>query len=295
MSRPTTPAPRPSTAHTTPTPLRLAALAVTVFLTALAGPFGQPASAQPQSITPPTPEEAAAAEAVLARHWEAVGGRETAFAQKNRIARGVLRDPASPTPIVITIWQQPPRLWKLRLAVPAGPRQEIGVNEKGAWVTTEQGNAWFQGSRAVELRENAEFYGELNPVRYRWMKAAGPKVIEGVTYDAIDAQTAFGRPAQLLFSHDTGLHFSTTIESIGPEGNAELLTVEYADYKAINNGLKAAHRILQKRIETAVPPTVIEFNKIEANVSEPMDFTEPNDVGPPPILPARIEDTIGNR
>ena len=187
-----------------------------------------------------------AADELFEKHIEAIGGREAIFAQTSRRISGVYEGPPFDFPVRLTIWQDAPDQFHLRLAEPAGATMDVAYDGESGWRQI-SGSAATQmlGQDLSELRQSADFFGESNyKQRYITRQTVGAASLAGRSVFVVGVLTPDKREMYVMFDVETGLFAGTRTKFVDPAGaTREMISIvsEYQDA----GGVLYPHRIEQ--------------------------------------------------
>jgi hypothetical protein len=234
--------------------------ALVLVLTA-AGPA--PAQAPPASL----PD----ARDLMARHVEAIGGREAVFAQSSTYAAGTMSMPDVGLSGKLELYAAKPNKVLMRTIMPGIGDFEEGFNGTVGWsVNPLTGPTLLQGVQLEQKKFDADFHAGLKPdERYESITT-----IELITFDGRPCyKVRLVRPGggEDFFFYDakTGLKAGTVGTREGPMGPITATSVE-TDYKRFGSLLHPT------KITTSVGPQrivmtfeTLQFDKVDPAVFEP--------------------------
>lgn len=234
---------------------------------------------QPTGETPAvSAQELPTADELFERHIEAIGGRDAVFAQTSRRISGIYTGPPFEFPVRLTIWQDAPNRFHLRLAEPAGATMDVGFDGKTGWRAVSGASAQkLEGQDLAELRQTADFYGEANySVRYPERQTVGTATLGDKSVYVVAVKTIDGRELFVMFDTETGLFTGTRSKFADPSGAVrEMISVisEYEDAGGVLYPRRIEQLIggLEKRI-------TYEYRKVEVDVPDDgHDYSMPGD------------------
>ncbi len=201
------------------------------------GAFAQdspPASEPPTEASQVDPASLPTADEIFEKHIEAIGGREAIFAQTSRRISGVYEGPPFAFPVRLTLWQDAPDRFHLRLAEPAGATMDIGYDGQTGWRQVSGSNAAeMTGQDLAELRQTADFFGESNyKQRYTTRQTVGAATLAGRSVYVVGVVTPDKRDMYVMFDMETGLFTGTRTKFVDPAGaTREMISIvsEYED------------------------------------------------------------------
>lgn len=216
-------------------------------------------------------------ESLFEKHIEAIGGKEKMKAIKSRRIEGRFVGRPFKFAARLTMWQEYPNKFHLKLHEPAGETIEICFDGETGWERQPGlGLREIKGLRIIELRDTADFWGEANwEDRYLEMNTlAFIENFNGLTGYGVHVKALSGREKLLIFSSDTGLYVGTRTLTVHPDTGkpAEFETV-LAPYKAFA-GVKLPMGMIQRFYQEKAT-TEITYHKVEINPEEKHDFSPP--------------------
>jgi len=206
------------------------------------------------------------ADELFEKHIEAIGGREAIFAQRSRRIRGVYSGPPfGDLPARVTIWQDAPDRFHMRLAQPAGGSMDIGYDGTTGWrLNSGQSPTESTGQDLVELQQTADFFGEANyKARYETRRTIGTAAFAGTEVYVVAAVMHDGREIYIMFDQTTGLFTGTRASFVDAnDAKREIISI-ISDYQEAS-GVLYPRRIeqliggLEKRISYEYRSVVVD-------------------------------------
>ncbi|MFI4898044.1 MAG: hypothetical protein ACIARR_09480, partial [Phycisphaerales bacterium JB059] len=218
------------------------------------------------------------ADELFERHIEAIGGRDAVFAQTSRRITGIYEGPPFDFAVRLTIWQDAPDNFHLRLAEPAGASMDIGYDGETGWRYVSGSSAQaLSGQDLTELRQTADFYGEANyKERYPRRQTFRQTTVADRSVYLVAVQTEDGREIVVMFDVESGLFAGTRTKFVDPAGaTREMISLisEYEDAGGVLYPRRIEQLIggLEKRI-------VYKYRTVEVNVdNDNHDYSMPSD------------------
>ncbi len=244
---------------------------------------------QPESAAQPEPdaspdnaaeEELPKAEDLFERYVEAIGGREKMKEITSRRVDGRYVGRPFNFAARLTLWQEYPNKFHLKIHEPAGVTIELAFDGKVGWERQPGiGLRLVEGIRLLELRDTADFWGEANwEERYVAMKTLG--VVDsfgGQSAYAVHVKTLSGREKLVVFSKETGLYLGTRTMTVSPDtGEPTRFESVLKAYKEFG-GVKYPMGMIQ-RFEGGEDGIKIDYAKVEINSEEKHDFSMPEEL-----------------
>lgn len=245
-------------------------------------PADRPA-VQPEPATSPedsTKAELPKPEEIFSRYVEAIGGKEKMKEITSRRVDGRYVGRPFDFAARLTLWQEYPNKFHLKIHEPAGETIELAFDGKVGWERQPGiGLRLVEGIRLKELRDTADFWGEANwEERYLTMETVG--IIDSFAGEpayAIHVKTLSGREKMLVFSKTTGLYLGTRTLTVSPD------TGEPAEFESILKpykefgGVKFPTGMIQHFVK-GNETTTIDYAKVEINSEEKHDFSPPEEL-----------------
>lgn len=222
-------------------------------------------------------EELPSADELFERHIEAIGGREAVFAQTSRRISGIYEGPPFDFAVRLTIWQDAPDRFHLRLAEPAGATMDIGYDGEVGWRHVSGSSAQaLTGQDLSELRQTADFYGEANyKDRYPQRQTFRKTTIADREVYLVAVKTVDEREIVVMFDVESGLFSGTRTKFVDPAGAVrEMISLisEYEDAGGVLYPRRIEQLIggLEKRI-------TYQYRSVELNVdNSDHDYSMPS-------------------
>lgn len=238
----------------------------------------QPDQSTQQPQTPPqvSQENLPEPEEVFEAYVEALGGREKMKEITSRRIDGRYVGRPFKFAARLTIWQEFPNKFHVKIQEPAGETIEIGFDGKQGWERQPGiGLRYMEGLRLIELRDSSDFWGEANyKERYVDWSVVGRSIFQGQKAVGIHVKGVSGREKMLIFSEETGLYLGSRTFTVHPETGepAEFETVlkEYKDF----DGIKFPTGLIQ-RFRGEENAAEFEYVRITMNPKEKHDFGPP--------------------
>lgn len=240
--------------------------------------FAQDAgSGQETSVPEVSAEDLPTADELFEKHIEAIGGKDAVFAQTSRRISGVYQGPPFEFPVRLTIWQDSPNRFHLRLAEPAGATMDIGFDGKTGWRAVSGASAQeLKGQDLAELRQTADFFGESNyAVRYPERETVGTATLGGKPVHVVAVKTIDGRDMYVMFNTETGLFTGTRTKFVDPSGAAREMISIVSEYEDAGGVLYP--RRIEQLIGGLEQRITYEYRKVELDVrDDPHDYAMPS-------------------
>lgn len=187
------------------------------------------AVAQAQSPAPLPP-----AEAILARHVRAVGGREAVLKLTSRAASGVLEQNGQPE-IRFELVAKAPDKFYFRLSVPDSGDLVQAYDGTTAWdAAPDAGVRVLSGSARAHRIRNATFYRDLKMQElYTSLRTVGADRIGALDVYVVEGAVKEGPPERLYFAAESGLLLrrDTRYEA---DGQTVEFSTYYEDYREVD-------------------------------------------------------------
>ena len=174
------------------------------------------------------------ADELFEKHIEAIGGREAIFAQTSRRIRGVYAGPPfGEVPARVTIWQDAPDRFHMRLAQPAGGSMDVAYDGATGWrQNSGQSPVETTGPDLVELQQTADFFGEANyKERYETRRTKGTATFAGLDVYVVSVLMTDGREMYIMFDQASGLFTGTRSSFVDPNGAKREMISIISDYE----------------------------------------------------------------
>jgi outer membrane lipoprotein-sorting protein len=249
----------------------------------------QPQQAAAQDAAPPA-EDAAAhlppAEEIFERYVEAIGGLEKMKKITSRRIDGRYVGRPFTFPARLTVWQEFPNKYHLKIQQPAGETIEICFDGEVGWERMPGlGVRKIEGQRLIELRDTSDFWGEANfEARYVDMKTLGQFAFSDQQAVGVHVTALTGREKVVVFSLDTGLYLGTRTLTVHPEtGKPEQFETVFRKYEDVGGVLWPMGMV--QRFKGDEKGTEFDFVKVQVNLEEKHDFGLPaelKDAAPAP-------------
>lgn len=180
------------------------------------------------------------AEAIVARHVEAIGGADAFRAVQSVHARGRLEIPAQGIVAAFELFTARPSRMLYRVNVPGVGVIENGYDGQLGWsVSPISGPELLSGRQLEEAAEDAWFDGPLHePERIREMRTLGEATFDGRPAYRIRVVFHSGREQLEYFDMDTGLQIGSEAARATPQGVVPTVNV-LRDYRQFGNLLQA--------------------------------------------------------
>ena len=237
--------------------------------------------------TDPTPVDAANLPKpvdLFERYIKVIGGREKMKEITSRRIDGRYIGRPFTFPARLTIWQEMPNKFHLKIQQPAGETIEIGFDGEIGWERQPGiGLRLVEGQRLIELRDSSDFWGEVNyESKYLDMQTLGQFKFGEETAIGVHVKAVSGREKVLVFSRDSGLYLGTRTLTVHPEtGKPEQFETVLKAYQDVGGVLTTMGQI--QRFKDDPKATEFDYVKVQVNLEEKHDFTVP------PELKAKIE------
>ncbi len=219
----------------------------------------------------PSPEE------IFKAHVEAIGGREKMKEIKSRHIDGRYVGRPFKFAARLTLWQEFPNKFHLKLHEPAGETIELAFDGQTGWERQPGiGLREVTGVRLIELRDTADFWGEANwEERYIEMNTlAFIENYNGLDGYGVHVKSLSKREKLLIFSHETGLYIGTRTLTVHPDtGEPTEFETVLAPYKEFG-GVKMPMGMIQRYYQQKAT-TEITYHKVIINAEEKHDFSPP--------------------
>ncbi len=227
-----------------------------------------PASETPTEAPQVDPATLPSADEIFEKHIEAIGGRDAIFAQTSRRISGIYEGPPFEFPVRLTLWQDAPNRFHLRLAEPAGATMDIGYDGENGWRQLSGSSAVsMTGQDLSELRQTAEFFGESNyKERYTARQTVGTALLAGRSVYVVGVVTPDKREMYVMFDMETGLFTGTRTKFVDPAGaTREMISIvsEYEDaggvlyprrIEQLIGGLEERITYVYRKVEVDIEP-----------------------------------------
>ncbi|MAY74035.1 MAG: hypothetical protein CMJ31_04775 [Phycisphaerae bacterium] len=238
-------------------------------------------AASAQASNDPATMNLPPAEEIYERYIEAIGGRDKGFAIKRKEFRGVYDGEPFENTVILRLWQEYPNKWALRISEPAGRTVNSVFDGEHGWQSVEPGRSmWLEGTKALEMRENAEFYGEANyKERYKSIETLRRAVFRDKECYLVASETHSGRKYIVVFEVDSGLQAG--VQAYVTEGAKRLpFTVTYDKYQEFD-GIMIPTEITQQIARDGARPSIWKLRDAIFGGDE-HDYSAPESMGEPP-------------
>ncbi len=234
----------------------------------------------------PAKEELPKAEDLFKRHVEAIGGKEKMKEITSRRVDGRYVGRPFNFAARLTLWQEYPNKFHLKIHEPAGVTIELAFDGKVGWERQPGiGLRLVEGIRLLELRDTADFWGEANwEDRYVAMETLG--VIDsfgGQSAYGVHVKALSGREKLVVFSKETGLYLGTRTLTVSPDtgepAQFESVLKPYKEFAGVKYPMGMVQRFAEGK-----DGIKIDYAKVEVNSEEKHDF------GPPEELRKALEE-----
>lgn len=222
-----------------------------------------PAQGAPASTLPDARE-------VLERHIKAVGGREAFTVHKSRRVVGTLSMPATGLGGTIEILQATPNKTRQKMTIAGVGDIQQGFDGTTGWsMEPIMGPRVLQGRELDDLREEADFHGDLNyQSKYSSMKTVERAEFDGRPCYRIQLVRKRGGEETHYFDVGTGLRAGVSATREMAMGSVPVTVVE-SDYRQFGRG-RHATKLTTSMMGTQMIITIsdMEFDKVEPTVFE---------------------------
>jgi len=217
-----------------------------------------PARRNTAPATPSTP----AAEALLARHVEAIGGASALGAMKALEIEGMVKIPDQGILASWRIERAAPNRFRTVISLPAGFELEEGFDGSMGWARDPAARP-VDGSALGELRRRATFASLAEPDRwYSALQTTGPADFDGRRAWEVQATPRDGRAHQLYFDQESGLLLGSLTPAETGDGVDRQIHRDYSPHGQIllpmrgiheSNGVRMEFRVMSVTLDGETP------------------------------------------
>lgn len=251
-----------------------------------AGAMAQEGTGEQPAGEPTAAANLPTAEQLFEKYVEAIGGREKMKKITSRRIDGRYVGEPFNFPARLTIWQEYPNKFHIKIQQPAGDTIEMAFDGKVAWERQPGiGLRLIEGPRLIEMNDSSAFWGEAAyEDRYLSMKTLGEFEFGEEKAFAVEATAVSGRVKLIVFSQETGLFLGTRTMTVHPQTGKpqqfETVLRPYEEFEGVKWPLGMIQRFRDdtKQVEQ-------DFVKVQINPEEKHDF------GPPEELKKLLVDT----
>ena len=231
-----------------------------------------PTSAAPE---PPPPPELTEEQKIIARHVEAVGGKEAIQAHTSMTTKGAFEMPAMGMSGEATAYAMAPDKALALISLPGMGEIVNGTNGEVAWAEDPmQGPRVLDGDMLADARRQARFHAQLEyDELYPEQTAAGETEWDGQTAHQLDLVDTDGNESSHYFATDTGLLIGIEATQTNEMGTMDV-TITLSDYKEFGGILIPTSSLLaMPSMGMEVTQTVdsVTFDDVDPSVFEPSD------------------------
>jgi hypothetical protein len=225
-------------------------------------------------------EELPKAEDLFKRHVEAIGGKEKMKQITSRRVDGRYVGRPFDFAARLTLWQEYPNKFHLKIREPAGVTIELAFDGKVGWERQPGiGLRLVEGIRLKELRDTANFWGEAN-WEDRYVAMDTIRTVDnfsGQEAYVVLAKSLSGREKLVVFSKKSGLYLGTITMTVSPD------TGEPAQFESVLKAYKEFGGVkypmgMVQRFSESEDSTVIDYAKVEINSEEKHEFSPPEEL-----------------
>lgn len=224
---------------------------------------------------PPKPPAASAelpeAAEILARHLEAIGGREALMGHSSRHVTGTITMPSAGLSGSFEMFEAKPNKAVMRITIPGVGEMHEGFDGKIGWsINPMSGPSLLEGKQLEEKKFDTDFFGDLHPAkRYASMETTARVDFDGrPCYKVVLARRDGGQDVQ-FYDASTGLRAGATVTRESQMGTVNA-TVTEADYKKFGRILfptKIVNSVMG--LQQVMTIESVTFDKVEPSVFEP--------------------------
>lgn len=235
-------------------------------------PAGQPGQGQPaeQGQQPAErPADLPPAEAIFERYVQVIGGWDVLQAVTSRKLEGRLTTRPQRSRAFVTLWQQAPDKFLLRVERPGAETLEIGFDGRIGWRRVGEQVGYVQGDELARMRDAADFHGEANyKARYRSMETVGEVKYRDQPAYAVRTESVSGKVYLNYFEKETGL-LRGVHAMVGEEGQELPMLVELTDYRELGGVLYPFKTIRRQQMpDGTVLEETVEYTSGQTNVTD---------------------------
>jgi hypothetical protein len=212
---------------------------------------------------------------ILAKHLQAVGGKEALEKITSRSMKGSFDLEAfGVTGAPVERYSKAPNKSAMKIDIPGfGVVTQVFDGSTGWDSTPMTGLRELSGAELAQMKRGSDFYADLNYKKYyaKMDVKSKEKVGSYETY-VVEATPTEGSPEKLYFDVNTGLLVRRDAEEETPQGKMQFET--YVDDYKVVDGVKIPHMI--KRVNPAMT-MVIKFTEVKNNVEiDEAKFNKPS-------------------
>lgn len=212
-----------------------------------------------------------AAQAIVARHIEAIGGAEAYRAVRSVHARGRLEIPAQGIVAAFELFTARPARMLYRVTVPGVGRIENGYDGQRGWsVNPISGPELLTGRQLTEAAEDAWFEGPLHePARVRELTTLEQTTFDGRPAWKVHVVFHTGLDQIEYFDVETGLQIGSESMRATPQGVVPTVNV-LRDYQKFGELLQATTFVQRAMgFEQVVTLTSCEYDQVPDDTFDP--------------------------
>jgi hypothetical protein len=229
-----------------------------------------PATAQPPA-QPAAPVKLPPAAEILARHIEAIGGRDALLTVSSRHVSGTISMPSAGLSGSFEMFEAKPNKAVMRITIAGVGEMHEGFDGKLGWsINPMSGPSILEGKLLEEKKLDADFFGDLEPEkRYTSMTTSDRVDFEGRPCYKVTLVRRDGGEDVQFFDASTGLRAGTMVTRESQMGPVNA-TVAEGDYKRFGR-LLFPTKIVNTAMglqQVMVVQSVV-FDKVEPSVFEP--------------------------
>jgi hypothetical protein len=207
---------------------------------------------------------------LLARHLQAIGGKEAVLKHKSSHARGKMEIAAQNITGDLEIIAAAPNKMLFKANIPGIGEVRRGYDGKVAWnINPTTGPSLVEGKEAEQIKEGADFHSEVNEAkRFKSLETVEETKFEDKDCYKVKAVSTSGQTSFRFYDKQSGLLVGSTATQTVAGGEQEVTTI-YSDYKEFD-GIRLATRTVQRlpQLEATVILQSVEFDKVDPKVFE---------------------------
>ncbi len=209
-----------------------------LMLLPLATVHGQAATEQ----APATQTDLPSVDQVLAKYFDAIGGKDKYAGVKSLTAKGTMSIPEQGVTGNFTIQQTAPDRMRMQMTIEGIGEQFFGYDGETAWQNSAlTGPEILEGEQAEQFAMQADVAPFIDlDEKFDSVEVTGKKDFQGHSAYSLVAKREGREPITHYFAVDSGLHIGTEMTQVSQMGKMEVM-VMVEDYRDVN-GLKISHK-----------------------------------------------------